>query len=1619
MPDFLRKSMALGLALALSLGIGAEAQEVLGRYTAMITSSDHYNSGGRPLSQPGQILAQERANYHRFGIRQPEDSSDGVFGDRTMRAALPDMLSRGEMKNDARALVMGGGLVSVEIIGRGGRPYALRVTSGTGDGPGGAPGMSSAAAQLDGRWSFIRTTGSSAAMAQTVDPVARVALECARPTSSAALSGMLTLRVVAPAAATLPTGPVALSVFVDAAMQGNLTMSAHAGVLTGTLPVGAPLVAALVSGNRLSLSTGQTPLVEAGLSGSSAALAMLMEFCATPAEAPLSAALMAAPEVQAPFAGGAAPVAGGDGAAPMAVAVAAAPAPSAPIERGLEGEEAVGSQLGIWLLGQRPSLIRNPSFNLSFPLPAGYPEYVRPVHPGRLNLQEAYEFNAMVEQTRRDYLEGIAARAASETIPEHITLKVPARLLRREPGKPNELRLAGYGKLLVNHDLQPSIPAALRTLQMDVGNKMARVFLRESAPLPLPLPDELRAMDPPPDPTGRPGNELFPADEIFLRVTLALSDPQVLLPNDVERAGINRGPAAEIRAQVLEAGLFRKPRTRSNEPPAPETLLATWRRDAATATAGSANLKTLEAFAGTYASGVEDGRLLSLSNWYLEATGAPRTLGPMGVAPDVAAHHADLIIRANAVLERTPDRAFAPDLLQMLLEQLVDPLSRDGMVPPGFFGERGSLNEITQAKILKEAQPKLADYIRARAPELPLPVRSRGIAQLGNYDIGAEVFSYALQPEELTYLPTPSRNRSLDGALDGLGDALAVPLGTAEALLTQLEQDAMPGRSVPARLDMRLVSARAVPQTGGPITLDELQRVVLTWEPETLQITADMEGRQPLMTRDFAPKATGGAEALPVPDEVYATTAETILGAWASRHGTPEELARNLASSREFRRRMGQVPQSVIDARALEEAQRVIASAPDSFWIGLAVQMGDYDAAGQRIPLSDVAVFPIPSRMGENVDGVPGLRFAKSAAFDHLPATPAEYELITSIDGPRNALLFAHVTLAEEQDRRRGLELMRPDRLLFLREDGNGGVSVVLSKQPEAAPRLGLAVPAAAAASAVPAAVAPAPADASGAAAAVPAFSGPVPAFTTPETLLLDGEGLDLLALSLQPDLYNARAFRRMLVERVALERRGQKMGNTPQWGPFFANPELELSPALVEGLLPAFAAWSAARAAALPERMRLSVGLSGPHPETGCREARPLPQSYVADRAAVAQIEQILPGAMPQAPVSPASDATKPGGPPLHVVVGRPSHPSGAGGASECDFIELRGTSSDLSTARTGIDAGAAPYVDALVLAETPLVARVTPSGPQAIDYLLSAADVSLQPLTPGSGDQPGLRGVLVIRAGVTAVETWQFDKTTRGVVRAERYEEDAWQSLLPSRDTSSYDILGLRLGAPLSEVETMVAGRMPDAVRHVSPPVAKAGIYDHALGFSGPDRREVILSIYDPSDEAKGAVALMRYRYLPPGTATVDAVRKAVTDKYGPPDRENGDALAWGVPSQELDPNEVCGGHKTLRGSNALRLAPEKTREEIIAQSSDGSYLQPEWGYYGWPSAFADYAEYQRAQAEPYCGPVVLARIRSDVYEAGSVDLTIWLLDKPEAERRAAAAAETAEAPELDMDL
>ena len=97
------------------------AQDLLGQYTAFIANDDLYNSSGARLSEPWQVLRQDRANYHRFGIRQPGDQWDPWFGDLDNRAAMERMVMQGRIDPVARRNILNGGaMVQVFIYGRNG-----------------------------------------------------------------------------------------------------------------------------------------------------------------------------------------------------------------------------------------------------------------------------------------------------------------------------------------------------------------------------------------------------------------------------------------------------------------------------------------------------------------------------------------------------------------------------------------------------------------------------------------------------------------------------------------------------------------------------------------------------------------------------------------------------------------------------------------------------------------------------------------------------------------------------------------------------------------------------------------------------------------------------------------------------------------------------------------------------------------------------------------------------------------------------------------------------------------------------------------------------------------------------------------------------------------------------------------------------------------------------------------------------------------------------------------------------------------------------------------------------------------------------------------------------------
>ena len=115
------------IALALSTGT-AKSDEVIDGYSAYIAQDDLYNSKGERLTQPWQVIRQDRANYHKFGIRQDGDENDSYFASEANRATAEAMLAQGEISRaDGKRIMRGDTTIHVMIYGRGTVGRSLRV----------------------------------------------------------------------------------------------------------------------------------------------------------------------------------------------------------------------------------------------------------------------------------------------------------------------------------------------------------------------------------------------------------------------------------------------------------------------------------------------------------------------------------------------------------------------------------------------------------------------------------------------------------------------------------------------------------------------------------------------------------------------------------------------------------------------------------------------------------------------------------------------------------------------------------------------------------------------------------------------------------------------------------------------------------------------------------------------------------------------------------------------------------------------------------------------------------------------------------------------------------------------------------------------------------------------------------------------------------------------------------------------------------------------------------------------------------------------------------------------------------------------------------------------------
>lgn len=117
------------------LAAPAWAQQQIGAYYAQIGREDMFNSSGVRLGDLGAILQQDRANYHRFGIRHAGDDSDRVFADPATRAQIPALYARGPREPLIERIVLQGNTLGILVVvcGRGGRPDYLVINFADGD----------------------------------------------------------------------------------------------------------------------------------------------------------------------------------------------------------------------------------------------------------------------------------------------------------------------------------------------------------------------------------------------------------------------------------------------------------------------------------------------------------------------------------------------------------------------------------------------------------------------------------------------------------------------------------------------------------------------------------------------------------------------------------------------------------------------------------------------------------------------------------------------------------------------------------------------------------------------------------------------------------------------------------------------------------------------------------------------------------------------------------------------------------------------------------------------------------------------------------------------------------------------------------------------------------------------------------------------------------------------------------------------------------------------------------------------------------------------------------------------------------------------------------------------
>lgn len=1036
--------------------------------------------------------------------------------------------------------------------------------------------------------------------------------------------------------------------------------------------------------------------------------------------------------------------------------------------------------------------------------------------------------------------------------------------------------------------------------------------------------------------------------KLLLQIDLSMSD---LVP--ASGAWEPRYDGGAGVAQINRVSLIRRPppARRAGDPVLPDEVLHVWTGEAP-ALSGPDRPANSDALAALFGGAASGGRYVA----------RPHDAGPMFYASDVprpllpieyGTLQQGLALRRLVAADgdRMPDMA----LTQFLSNTFLTERERIELLPVELTRPH-SVKTLSQLEIhaaYSASALSIRDIALARMPDLPLPMRWIGQTSLSEYDFTTGGFFLPLGGSIYSALPLGGPRSDIV-----MDTTLVLPPAEAQALEQRVAQaNPASGRGRNRQLfvvvDYTLDDVAPRAPGSGPITQAGLQTLTPRSRVESAAIYLDATLTQKLMDLPLAETAespqTPGASEAP-PEAIYATTGQSLWGAVARMEGGDEVVADVVGRSRLF----GQNGRAITRERAAAVTAEFKDAALDAYWVGLGFTPGQYDPSTRRLQISNLSFRSVP--YDNDITGMEPPSLVAGEDYGALQVAPEDAEAIAALAASRGGVTaYAQVRPMglEHNDWPPALTVSLPDIMLFGPGQGHGipdRVALRVTMQ----------------------------------AAAPPQISAPAQAITPPEALLLDQEGIDLLALSVDPQIHDEDAWRRMLLARLLQERWWAMEGDPGRsplaWSNFFADPQLTPDAGGVTALLPAFRDWTMARVAALPPLVLLPQGTvpqNAPH----CTGMRDLPRSQIeagGDFYLTQALALVGPDATPADLPQAYSDRPRPGQDRLWL---HNSDPRRVG----CRYPKQ-------------IRAG---QIEALMPKDTTRISalvglRGMPGlGPVAMNaaatgVVLRRETLRLAPVDGLPGRPDGLRAVLVAAGPVEQVIVWQPSPTGRGHGEARTLTPQDW--MLPEAvPPAATDIVGLTLGTPLEAWDAAARAHLGEAVLFTTDQPGQ-GMFGHARGLLHPQTGETLLAVYAPFAEGQPVVAIMRRLNLPAEAGNIEALQLSLTGKYGPIARELREGhWLWGTLPEGEDGWGLCGG-STLLGGPERRDAPTLAPVGDPALPEDSPALRPDsWVEAGWPAVVTG----RPGLIDPArCAPVIAARVMDSARQERV--LQVWAMDR-----------------------